>query len=55
MDALNLTRRIDTPDFRAEPATLTWVKGKRYWMRECAELVDGKWEGFVSMRLAPAV
>jgi hypothetical protein len=50
MTALDMTKRIDTPDFRAEPATLTWHNGKRYWMRVCYELVAGKWEGFVSMR-----
>lgn len=50
MPYLNMTQRIDSPDFRAEPATLTWHNGRRYWLRVCSELVDGKWEGFVSMR-----
>ncbi len=47
---MEMTKRIETPDFRAEPATLTWHRGKRYWIRVCYDLVDGKWEGFVSMR-----
>ena len=50
MTHLNMTKRIETPDFRAEPARLTWHRGRRYWIRECAELVNGKWEGFISMR-----
>ena len=50
MTAINMTKAIETADFRAEPATLTWHKGKRYWVRVCYDLVDGKWEGFVSMR-----
>ena len=50
MTHLDMTKRIDTADFRAEPATLTWHNGKRYWIRVCSELVNGKWEGFVSMR-----
>jgi hypothetical protein len=47
------TRRlvIDQPDFRAyEPQWVTGPHGVRMLIRECEELVDGRWEGFVSIR-----
>jgi hypothetical protein len=42
---------IDQPDFRAyEPQWVTGPHGVRMLIRECEELVDGRWEGFVSIR-----
>lgn len=52
MPATTPTAPIAQPDFRAEPAVLTWHDGKRYWVRTCYEFVGGKWEGFVSMQRA---
>lgn len=52
-------RPADGPDpaevvFVRGPERLTHHDGVPYLARECRELVDGRWEGFVSMRRAPA-
>ena len=41
---------IDQPDFRAyEPETVSGPHGTRVQIQECEELVQGRWEGFVSI------
>ena len=36
-------------DFRMSEPTITFHDGKAYLIRTCEELVDGRWEAFVSM------
>ncbi len=38
--------RIDTDDFRAGPWEYDDRRG--VWFSECAEFVEGRWEGFVA-------
>ena len=39
-----------TPDFRMSEPTLTVGRdGQTYRTRLCEELIEGRWEGFVSM------
>jgi len=41
----------DQPDFQAyEPRWVSGPHGTRVLIRECEELVDGRWEGFVAIR-----
>jgi hypothetical protein len=40
---------IDKPDFKAYDLGITKHDGKLYRLRECLELIEGHWEGFVSM------
>ena len=37
-------------DFMLGPESLTQHNGMPYMVRTCYELVEGRWEGFVSMR-----
>ena len=41
--------------FVMSPPTLTLHEGTAYEIRTCEELVDGRWEGFISMRPARPV
>lgn len=41
---------IVEPDFIAYAEQPTTHDGKAYWLRQCFELIEGRWEGFVSMR-----
>lgn len=36
--------------FRREKETPSVHNGKPVWVAVCHELIDGRWEGFVSMR-----
>jgi hypothetical protein len=36
--------------FRMSEPTITFHDGKAYLIRVCEELVNGRWEGFVSMQ-----
>ena len=36
-------------DFRMSEPTITFHNGTAYLIRTCEELVDGRWEDFVSM------
>ncbi len=38
-----------TPDFKQGPKVAAVHNGKKIWYRVCEELVDGRWEGFVSI------
>ena len=40
----------ESATFRMSPATLTFHEGGLFEIRTCEELLDGRWEGFVSMR-----
>ena len=42
--------RISGPEFRATPWRPTIIDGEAWEMSECHELVDGRWEGFVTLR-----
>jgi len=43
---------FESADFRCSAETLEMVSGEKWWVSSCYELVDGRWEGFVSMRPA---
>lgn len=38
-----------TPDFKMTEPDLRFIDGKPFFVRICEELIDGRWEGFVSM------
>lgn len=38
------------PDFIREAEYATVHDGKPYWVCSCRELIEGRWEGFASMR-----
>lgn len=40
---------MQQPDFRMSEPTITFHNGKVYLIRTCQELIDGRWESFVSM------
>ena len=44
------TFEIDGPDFKATKAVETLHNGQAYLIRTCYELIEGRWEGFVSMQ-----
>ena len=46
---LNVKWEIESPTFRATALRPTIHNGQRAYYRECQELIDGRWEGFVSM------
>jgi hypothetical protein len=39
-------------DFRREAETLTTHNGEQYYVAVCSELIEGRWEGFTTMRRA---
>jgi hypothetical protein len=41
-------------DFRIVESGITWSEERQSWLRYnvCEELVDGRWEGFVSVQPA---
>lgn len=44
---------IERPDFRATEWAPTKVRGEAGWEASiCEELIEGRWEGFVSIRRA---
>jgi hypothetical protein len=40
---------IDKPDFKVYNLGITNHNGKEYRLKQCYELIEGHWEGFVSM------
>lgn len=44
---------FESRDFRREAEVLTIHNGEPFYVATCYELVEGRWEGFVSMRKAP--
>jgi hypothetical protein len=44
---------FESADFRTEAEVLTIHRGQPYYVTTCYELIEGRWEGFVSMRPAP--
>ena len=49
------TFEIDGPDFKATKAVETIHNGREALIRTCYELVDGRWEGFVSFQFIDPV
>lgn len=43
------TRSASDPSFASTSAEASFHDGKPVWFATCYELVDGRWEGFVSM------
>lgn len=45
-----MTFEIDTPEFKATRFEETIHNGRLVLIRTCYELVEGRWEGFISYR-----
>jgi hypothetical protein len=45
-----LTMHQITPAFRESEPQATIHNGEMIWLTVCEELVEGRWEGFVSIR-----
>jgi hypothetical protein len=43
---------VEQPDFRMTAPELRFHRGKAFWVRQCEELIGGRWEGFISMEPA---
>ncbi len=43
---------LEQPDFRMSKPQLRFHAGKAYFVRQCEELIGGRWEGFISMEPA---
>lgn len=40
---------LPEPNFLLGPQSLAWHNGRPYLIRQCYDLMEGRWEGFVSM------
>lgn len=40
------------PDFRTRPPVRVMLRGIPFMLTKCEELVDGRWEGFITLRIA---